>query len=331
MSNIKFPGIDKQVLLRIEEAIKKDVSEFHQANGRDVTFKKDDDTFVDDEVMRNGQGVFLSAIKQERTEHAFDLRNQVDVQGNFLNDINFNQVSPIMPPKADLSHFNAFEHNMNLTMEMQRLVNEQLRMEDYQEDMPLAQDQHFDIPMDFEDAPMQAGEGLFQLENDFADAVAAPAKRAMKKQVHAIRSAMMKHDKKTQKNYGAAHAQNAAEDDDDIVRNMTNLILNNKAAEDSHKPWEKGLLEASTHFTSKPAEKKRRPLLGNFSGKEDSKFNMFLNPQVESFLSFTIENNQTALQTHLNATALTGAGGQQTNLFDQTMFTGLINNNGDDN
>lgn len=75
---------------------------------------------------------------------------------------------------------------------------------------------------------------------------------------------------------------------------MTNLILNNKGGEDSHKPWEKSFMDAATHFTNKPADKKR-PLLTNHSAKEDSKYNMFLNPAVESFLSFSLENNQTGL------------------------------------
>ena len=135
MSNVKFPGIDKQVLLRLEEAIKRDVTEFQ----RDPQIKDDDITFAEDEI-RNGGGVFLSAIKNERTEPYNDLRNQIDEQGNFLNDINFGLASPILPPKP----VNAFEHNMNLTMEMQKLVNEHLRMEDYDE--PAEQ---FDIHMDY--------------------------------------------------------------------------------------------------------------------------------------------------------------------------------------
>jgi hypothetical protein len=48
-----------------------------------------------------------------------------------------------------------------------------------------------------EDAP--AMDHIFQLDNDFGDAgvLAALPKRGMKKQVQAIRHAMMKHDKKT--------------------------------------------------------------------------------------------------------------------------------------
>ena len=121
----------------------------------------------------------------------------------------------------------------------------------------------------------------------------------MKKQVQAIRHAMMKHDKKTQRNYAAA---NQNDDDDDIVRNMTNLILNK--AEDSHKPWEKSFMETAMNSNfQKPEKFGKRPLLSNFP-KEDSKFNMFLNPAVESFLSFSLENNQTGLQTNANVTTM---------------------------
>lgn len=57
-----------------------------------------------------------------------------------------------------------------------------------------------------------------------------------KKQVHAIRQAMMKHDKKIQRQAViAARAGLANEDDDDIVQNMTNLILHKN--DDGVKPW----------------------------------------------------------------------------------------------
>lgn len=113
-----------------------------------------------------------------------------------------------MPPKNDAlrSGFNAFEQNMNLTMEMQKLVNEHLRMEDYQDEVGLPQE-HFDIPMDYDDAHMHQEDHVFNFENDFGDVPTILPKRAgMKKQVYAIHQAMMKHDKKTQRNYGAALA-----------------------------------------------------------------------------------------------------------------------------
>jgi hypothetical protein len=79
----------------------------------------------------------------------------------------------------------------------------------------------------------------------------------------------------------------------------------------------------NTHM-SKPEKFGKRPLLTNIHhSKEDSKFNMFLNPAVESFLSFSLENNQTGLQTNVNVTMLnqTSALPQGGNLFDNTMFT----------
>lgn len=124
----------------------------------------------------------------------------------------------------------------------------------------------------------------------------------------------MKHDKKTQRNYAAAHARNE-ENDDDIVRNMTNLILNK--GEESTKPWEKSLMQMETALNSNISkhDRKLRPLLSN--GKDESKYNlMLLNPAVESFLSFSLENNQTGLQTHANATMLNQSNLGQPNLLD---------------
>jgi hypothetical protein len=152
VANIKFPGIDKQVLLRLEEAIKRDVTEL-----REPAMKRDEDggamylTGFNDEHgndMRNG---FLSAIKHEGgLEPENDLRKQVDVQGNFLNDISFGLPSPIVPKRTE----NRFEQNVNLTMEMQKLVNEHLRMEEYppEDDAP-----NFDMPMEFAEPPHVVG------------------------------------------------------------------------------------------------------------------------------------------------------------------------------
>lgn len=55
-----------------------------------------------------------------------------------------------------------------------------------------------------------------------------------KKQVQAIRQAMMKHDKKIQRQIVGRVYQNP-NDDDDIVRNMTNLILHKN--DEGVKPW----------------------------------------------------------------------------------------------
>lgn len=67
-------------------------------------------------------------------------------------------------------------------------------------------------------------------------AVQGAKKTQNKKQVQAIRQAMMKHDKKIQRQVlNVARAELMNQDDDDIVRNMTNLIL--RKDEESGKQW----------------------------------------------------------------------------------------------
>ena len=61
----------------------------------------------------------------------------------------------------------------------------------------------------------------------------------------------MKHDKKTQRSAVLARVaanRNLEEEDDDIVRNMTNLILHKQ--EQFNLPWEKNLLELDTATNS---------------------------------------------------------------------------------
>ena len=132
----------------------------------------------------------------------------VDVSGDFLKNINsnFGVISPIQKP-AEGRPVNAYENNLNLTMELQKLVNEHLRMEEYAAAPEgEADNQPFDMPMDFlGDAP-EAGEfhGMF---NDFGDlgidelagSEKIVPKKVQKKQVQQIRLAMMKLDKKTQR------------------------------------------------------------------------------------------------------------------------------------
>jgi hypothetical protein len=60
---------------------------------------------------------------------------------------------------------------------------------------------------------------------------------------------MMKHDKKIQRQAVVANKAYAnQEDDDDIVRNMTNLILHKN--DESVKPWEKGMMALDTASNS---------------------------------------------------------------------------------
>lgn len=61
----------------------------------------------------------------------------------------------------------------------------------------------------------------------------------------------MKHDKKTQRSAVLARVaanRNLEEEDDDIVRNMTNLILHKQ--EQSNLPWEKNVLDLDTATNS---------------------------------------------------------------------------------
>lgn len=61
----------------------------------------------------------------------------------------------------------------------------------------------------------------------------------------------MKHDKKTQRSAVLARVaanRNLEEEDDDIVRNMTNLILHKQ--EQSNLPWEKNVLDLETATNS---------------------------------------------------------------------------------
>lgn len=140
--------------------------------------KKDDMDYTFNEgEMR--QGLFMSAVKNEAFDNHhqedFDLRNQA--QGNFLNDISggnpFGVVSPITKPplRSELPFSNAFEHNMNLTMEMQRMVNEHLQMEEYPGVDEVAA--HFEMEFMQEDQQPLGGQDVFNLDHDFGDAAAA--------------------------------------------------------------------------------------------------------------------------------------------------------------
>jgi hypothetical protein len=128
--------------------------------------------------------VMPSAVKGE-----FFQADQPDIRSMHDNDFlksingNFGMLSPI--DKSANRPANAYDHNLNLTMELQRMVNEHLRMEDYEaEPQPLFGE---DEPMAFGEAPE------LNPFNDFGelDATAAtPAiqKRVAKKQVQQIRA-----------------------------------------------------------------------------------------------------------------------------------------------
>lgn len=117
----------------------------------------------------------------------------------------------------------------------------------------------------------------------------------------------MKHDKKIQK----LQVQQPRDqerfrdvDEDDIIQNMTNLILH-KHDDSVVKPWQKGIMALDTATNSMSTNVLRagpsihgKKFVENASKKLSNLANegasMLLNPMVESFLSFNINNNTTA-------------------------------------
>ena len=68
-----------------------------------------------------------------------DIRQMADTNGDFLKSINspFGLTSPIQPSRDEiraakgLDQTNAYSYNMNLSLELQKIVNEHLQMEEY--------------------------------------------------------------------------------------------------------------------------------------------------------------------------------------------------------
>jgi len=149
-------------------------------------------------------------------------------------------------------------------------------------------DTNLDITMgagDFFQHDMGAGEGAA------VEAGLPLVRKANKKQVQQIRQAMMKHDKKIQR---AARIANREEDDeDDIVHNMTNLILNNKGEESNIR--KAGLLAldtAANTITTNVMRSNAVKNFGDFGSKKltnlDKANSMLMNPMIESFLTFNL-------------------------------------------
>lgn len=107
---------------------------------------------------------------------------------------------------------------------------------------------------------------------------------------------------------------------------MTNLILHKKE-EEVIKPWERTLMSMDTNSTSTNILRSNRVngILGSKKKllNEAPKMNVLINPMVESFLSFNINNNTTAAfnQNSVNNGNATFANKPGENLFDQTLFT----------
>ena len=174
----------------------------------------------DGDIIRNN--VKQEFLGDEVEASLPNIREMADKSGDFLKNINSNYelISPIQPSRdeiraAGLERSNAYQHNMNLSLELQNIVNEHLMMEEY----PAADDylaglDHeapIDMPLDFmggaqnNDLTMMGGdEGIFFLQ-DIGDGTAIAQggvsllKKTNKKQVQQIRQAMMKHDKRIQK------------------------------------------------------------------------------------------------------------------------------------
>jgi len=114
----------------------------------------------------------------------------------------------------------------------------------------------------------------------------------------------MKLDKKIQRPVAVFHVR---EDEEDIIRNMNNLILNKKQRLDLPS-WDKSVMELETAANSHLG----KSFLGGKDNRLGKEASLFLNPQVESFLSVT--NNTTTL----NATATFPEQGQP--FLDQSLF-----------
>lgn len=83
LTNLKYPGIDPEVMVQIQEAFEQDYKEHYDRNGGYFMKKEEDSVMRDFEEMRHAGP--LSAIKREEEE---DIRNIPDKFGDFLQNIN---------------------------------------------------------------------------------------------------------------------------------------------------------------------------------------------------------------------------------------------------
>lgn len=126
---MKYHGLDQGVFDKIEEALKLDVVALQQKNPN-VTFMKNEDE--DSPMMEQ---YMPSAIKKEFVDESVDelrhdIRNIADHSGNFLKNISHFA----SPPAAQASElkaapFNNYQNNLNLSLELQKLMNEHIMME----------------------------------------------------------------------------------------------------------------------------------------------------------------------------------------------------------
>jgi predicted hydrocarbon binding protein len=119
---------------------------------------------------------------------------------------------------------------------------------------------------------------------------------------------MMKHDKKIQRVAPRAAGVRDEDDEDDIIRNMTNLILNNKVEESSFRKANFLALDTAANTTSTNVMRSNAgKAFGDLGTKKlsnlDQANSMLMNPMIESFLTFNLNQNTTTVQTNGNVTA----------------------------
>lgn len=186
LSHVQYHGLDQRVFEKIEEAMKLDFIAMQQKRQKDENvnsssmLKKEER----DSVMMEDGDEIRHQVKQEFLGDEGDIplpniREMVDTSGDFLKNINstFGLTSPIQHSRDEIraaafEKSNAYMHNMNLSLELQNIVNEHLMMEEY----PAADDYlagldreaaPMDMPLDFmggaqNDLTMIGGdEGLF--------------------------------------------------------------------------------------------------------------------------------------------------------------------------
>lgn len=138
---MKYHGLDQGIFDKIEEALKLDVAAIQKRAGQTLKKEEESEDSMMQEVDELRNAVLMSAVKQEFHDAANDeghmifpdIRNVADHEGTFLKNINspFELPSPIQPSRLETKPQNSYQHNLNLSLELQKLVDEHRMMEDY--------------------------------------------------------------------------------------------------------------------------------------------------------------------------------------------------------
>ncbi|CDW81376.1 double-strand-break repair protein rad21 [Stylonychia lemnae] len=322
LSAIKYPGIDQQVLNQIQDAFKRDLDDNIKSRGlmkgEDIDMQ-DGVEFLDQK--RGNYSFGLSNIKREDgfREDENDFRN-MRMPANAMEILNGQSPDMMDNTFGDEIRNNIFEYggrtdalNNDITTDVvnfaNRLLNDQPENTNFAypmmniDEVPflnnMVDDDIDNFQVKNEDQNMSDmffDQGaLMDLENigNKAPAEKKIRKQNNKKQVQFIRQEMMKYDKKTQlaqarlkiKQENEGRIRNLANlnEEDDLVKNMSNLILKQSAA--IHV-----LNDMSTNNTSNIGV-----LRANFKKENDHHSErkslggstlLTLNPHAESFLSF---------------------------------------------